>query len=100
MANDRDKQDSSAPAGHAAGAGEAQGAGAPRSVRGGRWLRWTLGSLAVLAALVLGAGWLLGRESTLQQLAQRLANASGGQVTMTGVSGSLYHRMHIARLVY
>jgi translocation and assembly module TamB len=65
-----------------------------------RWLRWTVGSLAVAAAVVGGAGWLLGRESTLQALVQRIANASGGEIAVNGVSGSLYHRMHIAHLVY
>jgi translocation and assembly module TamB len=65
-----------------------------------RWPRRVLVSLAVLAALLAGAFWLLGRESTLQQLVQRIANASGGQVSVSGVSGSLYHRMHIGRLVY
>ena len=65
-----------------------------------RWPRRVLVSLAVLVALMAGAFWLLGRESTLQQLVQRIANASGGQVSVSGVSGSLYHRMHIGRLVY
>lgn len=65
-----------------------------------RWPQRVLISLAVLVALLAGAFWLLGRESTLQQLVQRIANASGGQVAVSGVSGSLYHRMHIGRLVY
>jgi len=65
-----------------------------------RWPRRVLITLAVLVALLAGAVWLLGRESTLQQLVQRISNASGGQVSVTGVSGSLYHRMHIDRLVY
>jgi translocation and assembly module TamB len=65
-----------------------------------RWLRRTLAGLGVTVVLLGGAVWLLGRESTLQQLVQRIANASGGQVTVSGVSGSLYGRMHIARLVY
>jgi translocation and assembly module TamB len=65
-----------------------------------RWPRRVLITLAVLVALLAGAFWLLGRESTLQQLVQRVANASGGQISVTGVTGSLYHRMHIDRLVY
>ncbi len=65
-----------------------------------RWPRRVLIALAVLVALLAGAFWLLGRESTLQQLVQRVANASGGQVAVSGVRGSLYHRMHIGRLVY
>ncbi len=65
-----------------------------------RWLRRTLAALGVIVVLLGGAVWLLGRESTLQQLVQRLADASGGQVAVSGVSGSLYHRMHITRLLY
>ncbi|NVD72234.1 translocation/assembly module TamB domain-containing protein [Duganella sp. BJB1802] len=65
-----------------------------------RWPRRVFISLGVLVALLAGAFWLLGRESTLQQLVQRIANASGGQVAVSGVSGSLYHRMHIGHLVY
>lgn len=65
-----------------------------------RWLRRLLLALAALVLLLAGAVWLLGRESTLQQLVQRLSNASGGQITVSGVSGSLYHRMHIGHLVY
>jgi translocation and assembly module TamB len=57
-------------------------------------------TLAVLVALLGGAFWLLGRESTLQQLVARVSKASGGQIVVTGVSGSLYHRMHIDKLVY
>ncbi|MYM70195.1 hypothetical protein GTP45_25810 [Pseudoduganella sp. FT55W] len=65
-----------------------------------RWPRRVAIGFALLAALLLGAFWLLGRESTLQQLVQRISNASGGQITVSGVSGSLYHRMHIDKLVY
>jgi len=96
MADDSDKPGSESSSGADKRAVTAAG-GAPR---GRRWLRWTAGSLAVAAALVGGAGWLLGRESTLQALVQRIANASGGEIAVNGVSGSLYHRMHIAHLVY
>lgn len=65
-----------------------------------RWPRRLAIALGTLALLLAGAFWLLGRESTLQQLVQRIANASGGQIAITGVSGSLYHRMHIDQLVY
>jgi translocation and assembly module TamB len=65
-----------------------------------RWPRRVAIGFALLAALVLGAFWLLGRESTLQQLVQRISNASGGTIAVSGVSGSLYHRMHIDKLVY
>ncbi len=65
-----------------------------------RWPRRVALGFGVLALLLAGAFWLLGRESTLQQLVQRISNASGGQIAVTGVSGSLYHRMHIDKLVY
>ncbi|HEX5343306.1 MAG TPA: hypothetical protein VFX55_12495, partial [Duganella sp.] len=65
-----------------------------------RWPRRLAIGFALLAALVFGAFWLLGRESTLQQLVQRISNASGGTIAVSGVSGSLYHRMHIDKLVY
>jgi translocation and assembly module TamB len=65
-----------------------------------RWPRRVAIGFAVVAALLFGAFWLLGRESTLQQLVQRIAKASGGQIVVSGVSGSLYHRMHIDKLVY
>jgi translocation and assembly module TamB len=65
-----------------------------------RWPR-RLAIGAGLLALVLGSGiWYLGRESTLQAIAQRIANASGGKLALTGVSGSLYGSMHIAHLVW
>ncbi|MRX10917.1 hypothetical protein GJ697_24145 [Pseudoduganella sp. FT25W] len=65
-----------------------------------RWPRRVAIGFGVLVVLLFGAFWLLGRESTLQQLVQRISNASGGQIAVTGVSGSLYHRMHIDKLVY
>lgn len=65
-----------------------------------RWLRRTLIGLAALLVLLAGLAWLLGRESTLQQIVQRVASASGGQIVATGVSGSLYGRMHINRIVH
>ncbi|HEX7986648.1 MAG TPA: hypothetical protein VF616_24250, partial [Duganella sp.] len=73
---------------------------APASPPPRRWPRRVLISLVVLVALLAGAFWLLGRESTLQQLVARVSKASGGQIAVTGVSGSLYHRMHIGQLVY
>ncbi|MFT5644297.1 MAG: translocation and assembly module TamB [Janthinobacterium sp.] len=68
-------------------------AAAPPHLR--RWPRRLL--IAVLGiALLLGAAfWLLGRESTLQLLVQKVSAASGGQVDVRDVSGSLYGTMHI-----
>ncbi|MBA5605914.1 translocation/assembly module TamB domain-containing protein [Duganella sp. FT3S] len=70
----------------------------PRPPR--RWLRRTLIGVGAVGVVLGGAVWLLGRESTLQQLMRRIAAASGGQIDVQGVSGSLYHRMHITRLVH
>ncbi|MYN02702.1 hypothetical protein GTP41_11395 [Pseudoduganella sp. DS3] len=65
-----------------------------------KWLRRTLLGGGVTLAVLGGAVWLLGRETTLQQIVAQVARASGGQITISGVSGSLYGRMHIGRLVY
>ncbi|KQZ27608.1 translocation/assembly module TamB domain-containing protein [Duganella sp. Root1480D1] len=65
-----------------------------------KWLRRTLIGSGVMLAMLGGAVWLLGRETTLQQIVAQVARASGGQVVVTGVSGSLYGRMHIGRIVY
>jgi translocation and assembly module TamB len=65
-----------------------------------RWPRRVAIGVAVGAVVLGGAVWYLGRETTLQMIAQRVANASGGKLTMTGVSGSLYGHMHIGHLVF
>lgn len=65
-----------------------------------KWLRRTLIGSGVTLAVLGGAVWLLGRETTLQQIVAQVARASGGQIVVTGVSGSLYGRMHIGRIVY
>ena len=77
----------------AAGAGDA----APRARR---WPRRVAVGVVVTGALLGGAIWYLGRESTLQQIVQRVANASGGSIVITGVTGSLYGRMHLDKLVF
>lgn len=65
-----------------------------------KWLRRTLIGAGVTLAVLGGAVWLLGRETTLQQIVAQVARSSGGQIVVTGVSGSLYGRMHIGRIVY
>ncbi|MFC5549921.1 translocation/assembly module TamB domain-containing protein [Massilia aerilata] len=65
-----------------------------------RWPRRVAIGVAVTAAVVGGAIWYGGRETTLQMIAQRVANASGGKLTITGVTGSLYGHMHIGHLVF
>lgn len=57
-------------------------------------------ALAALGLLLLAGFWLLGRESTLQALVQKIADASGGKVAVSGVSGSLYGKMHIGHIRY
>jgi translocation and assembly module TamB len=65
-----------------------------------RWPRRVAIGVAVTAVVLGGAVWYLGRETTLQMIAQRVANASGGKLTLTGVSGSLYGHMHVGHLVF
>lgn len=70
----------------------------PRSTR--KWLRRTLVGGGVTLAVLGGAVWLLGRETTLQQIVAQIARSSGGSIVVTGVSGSLYGRMHIGHVTY
>lgn len=65
-----------------------------------RWPRRLAIGAAVGAALLAGAYWYGGRESTLQALVQRVANASGGSIVVTGVKGSLYSSMSLDKIVY
>lgn len=65
-----------------------------------RWPRRSAIGLAIAAAVLGGAFWLLGRESTLQALVRKVADASGGTIAVSGVSGSLYGAMHLGRIVY
>lgn len=65
-----------------------------------RWPRRLAIGVAVLAVAIGGLVWYGGRETTLQMIAQRVASASGGKLTLTGVSGSLYGRMHVAHVVF
>lgn len=63
-----------------------------------RWPRRLAIAAAVSAALAAGGLWYLGRETTLQMVAQRVANATDGKLTLEGVRGSLTGAMHIDRL--
>jgi translocation and assembly module TamB len=65
-----------------------------------RWPRRIAIGVAVTAVVFGGAVWYLGRETTLQMIAQRVANASGGKLTLSGVSGSVYGHMHVGRMVF
>jgi translocation and assembly module TamB len=65
-----------------------------------RWPRRVAIGAALVAVLAGGALYYGGRETTLQLVAQKVANASGGKLTLTGVTGSLYGKMHIARAVF
>ncbi|MTW09492.1 hypothetical protein GM658_02670 [Pseudoduganella eburnea] len=73
---------------------------APPTPGGRKWLRRTLIGGGVTLAVLGGAVWLLGRETTLQQLVAQIARSSGGQIVVTGISGSLYGRMHIDHVTY
>ncbi|HEY1101731.1 MAG TPA: hypothetical protein VGF99_22515, partial [Myxococcota bacterium] len=70
----------------------------PAPVR--RWPRRVGIGVVVVGVVLGGAVWYLGRETTLQMIAQRVANASGGKLTLSGVSGSLYGHMHIGHVVF
>lgn len=70
-------------------------AGKPR-----RWPRRVAIGVVVTGVIVGGTLWYLGRETTLQMIVQRVANATGGKLTVTGVTGSIYGSMHIERLVW
>jgi translocation and assembly module TamB len=61
-------------------------------------LRRSLIALAAAGALAGGSYWWLGREATLQGLVQKLADASGGNVAVSGVSGSLFGAMHFGQV--
>ncbi len=65
------------------------------------WLRrpWLLAALAATVLLALLA-WQAGRESSLQLLARSVAQASGGDIAIEGVHGTLYGPIHIDRLRY
>jgi translocation and assembly module TamB len=65
-----------------------------------RWPRRVAIGVAVTAVVLGGAVWYLGRETTLQMIAQRVANASGGKLTLSGVSGSVYGHMHVGHVVF
>ena len=72
----------------------------PPPVKARRWPRRVLTGLLSLAVLAGAAFWLLGRETTLQLLLEKVSNASGGQIAVSGVSGSLYGAMHLGRVSY
>lgn len=72
----------------------------PPAKKGRRWPRYVAITVASLAVLLGGAFWFLGRESTLQMLVQKVASASGGDIAVSGVSGSLYNRMHLGHVSY
>jgi translocation and assembly module TamB len=65
-----------------------------------RWPRRVAIGAAVVAALAAGAWWYGGREATLQEVVRRLAGASGGHLTVSGVTGSLYGHMHLRHIEY
>ncbi|HWJ95761.1 MAG TPA: hypothetical protein VNT33_13610, partial [Telluria sp.] len=65
-----------------------------------RWPRYVAIGAGVTVLVLGGAYWYLGRETTLQDIAQRVAKASGGKLTLSGVSGSLYGHMHVNHIVY
>ncbi|MGH8854089.1 MAG: translocation/assembly module TamB domain-containing protein, partial [Telluria sp.] len=65
-----------------------------------RWPRRVAIGVVVTGVVIGGALWYLGRETTLQMIAQKVASSTGGKLTLSGVSGSLYGAMHIERIVW
>ncbi|MGX4642765.1 translocation/assembly module TamB domain-containing protein [Massilia sp. SYSU DXS3249] len=65
-----------------------------------RWPRRVAIGLVATGVVVGGAVWYLGRETTLQMIAERVARSTGGKLTLSGVRGSLYGAMHIDRIVW
>lgn len=65
-----------------------------------RWPRRVAIGVVVVGVVLGGAVWYLGRETTLQTIARRVAGASGGKLELSGVTGSLYGHMHIGHAVY
>jgi translocation and assembly module TamB len=61
-----------------------------------RAVHWGGVLLLIAAALY----WFSGREATLQRLLQTVADASGGTLAVSGVTGSLHGAMHVQRLSY
>jgi translocation and assembly module TamB len=61
-------------------------------------LRRSAIGVAVVGVLFAAGFWWLGREATLQTLVQKIADASGGHVEVTGVSGTLYGKMHFGQV--
>ncbi|MFC0253698.1 translocation/assembly module TamB domain-containing protein [Massilia consociata] len=65
-----------------------------------RWPRRLAIGVVVTGAIVGGTLWYLGRETTLQMIAQKVAASTGGKLELTGVRGSLYGSMYIERVVW
>lgn len=65
-----------------------------------RWPRRVAIGLVATGVVVGGAIWYLGRETTLQMIAERVSRSTGGKLTMTGIRGSIYGAMHIDRIVW
>lgn len=65
-----------------------------------RWPRRVAIGLVATGVVIGGALWYLGRETTLQMIAERAARATGGKLTLTGIRGSIYGAMHIDRMVW
>ncbi|MGJ9419013.1 translocation/assembly module TamB domain-containing protein [Massilia sp. CMS3.1] len=65
-----------------------------------RWPRRVAIGVVVTGVVVGSAAWYLGRETTLQMIAERVSRSTGGKLTMTGIRGSIYGAMHIDRIVW
>lgn len=66
------------------------------------WRRYSIPLLSSLSIAVIFVGliWLLGSEPAAQALAQLITRISSGQITISGVSGSLFNAFSIQRLTW
>ncbi len=72
-----------------------------RARRIARAAAWSVAGLFGLLILLIAIGaWLLGREATLQRIVVEAEKALHGQLTIEGVTGSIYDRVAFDRLVY
>ena len=72
-----------------------------RARRIARAAAWSVAGLFGLLILLIAIGaWLLGRETTLQRIAVEAEKALHGQLTLEGVTGSIYDRVAFDRLVF
>jgi translocation and assembly module TamB len=73
-------------------------------MRAGRYLRWALWTVGVVALAVIGlAGgvlWFIGSDAGLRMAIEQVALRTGDRLKLEGVTGSLMGSVHVDRLSY